>query len=329
MSAIGLMACLLGLEGPVALETVALAQPNGPANNGPANIGQAALSPEMQARVLQLKTRGAEAFQGLDYGRALEAYTEAYALSKETSLLYNRAMALRALGDYVASLALFEEFSIKATPELRAKVPKLDDLLTDVRHHVGQMRIACNVAGAAILVNGRNAGTAPLAKELPVTTGLATVEIVAAGYASWRRSVQVQSGMLASVEAKLEPLQDAARPTGILSVRSNPGGAVLFLDGSRVGMVPFEASFPVGSHAVVAHKDGFVPFDTRVILVAGERKELDVTLTKQPGFWTRWWFWTGVAVVAAGVGGVVYAVNTEAKPEAGSLGIVRAGGGSP
>lgn len=70
-----------------------------------------------------------------------------------------------------------------------------------------------------------------------------------------------------------------------------------------------EAEVDPGEHRLSIEPDGYLPVQRTVRVEAGETAEVPVAPSRPAGWiFTRWWFWTGVAVVAgAGIAaGVVY-----------------------
>jgi hypothetical protein len=55
------------------------------------------------------------------------------------------------------------------------------------------------------------------------------------------------------------------------------------------------------------------------VIVAGERRTLDVLLEGDAPITKKWWFWTGLAVVAIGTTVTIIALTTERGPDAGSV----------
>src|SRR5687767_2911590 len=80
-----------------------------------------------------LKKQGDDAMIALHYEDALGHYKKAYELSGNSALLYNMGRAYEALADYPSALEALEMFAEKAPPELRARVPKLDELVFYIR----------------------------------------------------------------------------------------------------------------------------------------------------------------------------------------------------
>src|SRR5437899_856477 len=78
----------------------------------PVREARAQQAPAAEAdRVGALKKRGDDAMDSLRYADALAAYSEAYSLSKDPALLYNKGRADQALGDYPSALQELERFN--------------------------------------------------------------------------------------------------------------------------------------------------------------------------------------------------------------------------
>lgn len=254
--------------------------------------------------------------QSLAYAEALAAYTEAYALAPDPALLYNRGMALRAIGNYPDALSEFEKFARTARPELRARVPNLDGLLDDVRARVASLHVVCNVAGARVLVREKVAGTTPLEQPLVLASGPAIVEVTADGYGTFHREIELVGQATFDLAVTLTPRDR----TGILAVTTTPTAAAVFVDGRSVGASPAEAQVAPGSHTVRVRLDDHDDAESAVVVTAGGRKEVFVELHPHGGgIATRAWFWVGVGVVVAGGAVLTVALLSEKKAPTGDI----------
>lgn len=115
----------------------------------------------------------------------------------------------------------------------------------------------------------------------------------------------------------------APKPTMVtLRVRSNPSAAVVVLDGEEIGVTPTEIRRPAGTFALRVSKAGYEDVERSVEL---RDKDVDFALELTarpepaaaaavvpptttdgpddgPAYYETWWFWTVVAVGAAGAG---------------------------
>ncbi len=128
-------------------------------------------------QVEKLRIAADEAMDNLRYAEALDGYTKAYAMSHDTRFLYNMGRALGALGQYPEAVSQLERFRMDAPADLKSRVPQLEQLITDFKHHVSTLTIKCNVTGARVLVREKAVGQTPLG-EIKLNAGSAIVEVV-------------------------------------------------------------------------------------------------------------------------------------------------------
>ena len=275
----------------------------------PAAADTAAAPASPEERAATLKKQGDAAMDALRYDEAIDAYTQAYALSPDPALLYNRGRVHQARGEWPAALADLERFSHDATPELRQRVPKLDELLAEARGHVATVTITSNVDGARVLVRKTQVGTTPIPSPLQLDSGPATVEVLAEGFFDWRRELELKGGATTVLVAQL----GTKSTSGILRVSALTPGTRVRIDEAPASSAPAEAIVLAGVHRVVIHADGYDDRETNVVVGAGETKEVTLEPEKRPALTSRWWFWTGVGVVVVAGATVTYALLTS-KP---------------
>jgi hypothetical protein len=265
----------------------------------------------------ELRRRGNDAMAAFRPGEALEAYKQAYDLTHDPALLYNMARALEALEDYPTALARYEDFGRLASPELRARVPKLDETVTALRGRVAKLSILCNVPGARVLVREKAVGDTIAHEPLVVSivAGKAVLEVDADGYNPFQRLVVLPGGGAVTVDVQLVPRAVA----GMLVVTSEPAGAVAFVDGRELGNAPVEVSVGAGNHQVVVRMQGFVDKSTSVVVGVGERRVVTLNLGESPPITKKWWFWTGLGTIVAAGAVVTVAAFTERGPGTGSI----------
>jgi hypothetical protein len=271
--------------------------------------------PEAQSRAADLKRRGDTAMDSIHFLEAVDAYAQAYAITKDPALLYNRGRALEALGDFPGALEALEKFDAAANADLKARVPKLAELMTELRARVSSLRVTCNVAGARVLVREKVVGVTPLPDALRVTHGTAPIEVNADGYVPYRNTVALPGGGVLVLDVTLT----RNAKTSVLVLRSSVPGTIATVDGKVVGNPPVEVEVEPGSHKILARAEGHADLETLAVVARGDQKQIDLQLKPRGGITTQWWFWTGLGVVVAGGAAVSAALLIEKKPSSGDL----------
>jgi hypothetical protein len=279
----------------------------------PAPADTAAAPPSAEERAAALKKRGDAAMDALHYDEAIDDYTQAYAASPDPALLYNRGRVHQARGEWPAALADIEKFAHDASPDLRQRVPKLDELLAEVRGHVATVTLTSNVDGARVLVRKTQVGTTPIPGPLQLDAGPAIVEVLAEGFFDWRRELELKGGATTVLVAQL----GTKSTSGVLRVSAQTPGSRVRIDDAPVSGAPAEAVVLAGVHRVVVHADGYDDKETNVVVVAGESKDVTLEPEKRPPLTSKWWFWTGIGVVVAAGAVTTYALLTSKPADTG------------
>lgn len=89
-------------------------------------------------------------------------------------------------------------------PWLRRHRAEAAGWLAEAQSHVGRLQLSGGVPGAEVRVGDRVAGTLPMAEPLIVTPGALQIEVRAAGYRTWRRSLDVPGGAVTQEAVSLE-----------------------------------------------------------------------------------------------------------------------------
>jgi len=77
------------------------------------------------------------------------------------------------------------------------------------------------------------------------------------------------------------PVTPAVDPTGIISVRSTPYLADVFVDEQNMGYTPAKVSLAPGKHTVRLEKQGYKSWSKEITLTAGSELLLDASLEKK------------------------------------------------
>jgi hypothetical protein len=267
-----------------------------------------------QARAAARKKSGDEAMEALRFADALAAYNDAYAITSNVALQYNMGRALEALNRFPEALEKLTAFEAAAPPELKARVPHLSQLIADLRKRVATLVIRTNVAGARIYVRNIVVGKSPLSEPLAVVAGPAEIEIDADGYFPAKRTLDLAGGTEQAVSFDLF----SRATTGLLVVRASEKGAVVLVDGKRIGNAPIELNVQQGAHRITVRHSEFRTFESSVVVPAGSNKIVMAGL-QDNSVAKKWWFWTGVGAVVTAGAAVTIAAVTERSPDAGTI----------
>lgn len=269
---------------------------------------------DLKARAAERKKAGDEAMEALRYADALAAYGEAYTIGKDAALLYNMGRALQALNRFPEALDKLTAFEAAASPELKARVPRLAKLIAEIRERVSTLTLRTNVEGARVLVRNAVAGKTPLSAPLQLVAGPAEIEIEIDGYYPAKKTVNLPGGGALTVTLDLF----SKSTTGLLVVKASAAGAEVLVDGKRVGIAPVELNVTKGLHQVAVRHRDHRTYESTAVVPAGGTKTVDATLDSASVL-TRWWFWSAVgAAVTAGVI-VTVAATTERAPDSGTI----------
>ena len=269
---------------------------------------------DLTAQAAERKKAGDQAMEALRYADALAAYGDAFTITQDPALLYNMGRALQALGRFPEALDKLEAFDSTASADLKGRVPRLGQLIADLKQRVTKLVVTTNVAGARILVRNTVVGKSPLPGPVRLIAGPAEIEVEAEGYFTGKRSVVLPGG--SSLDVAVDLFSRAT--TGLLTVRASSAGAEVLVDGRRVGNAPVESNVPQGSHKILVRHPDYRVFETEVVVPPGGNKTVTAALQSKSVV-TKWWFWGGVgAVVATGVV-IAIAASTERSPDSGTI----------
>jgi len=112
-----------------------------------------------------------------------------------------------------------------------------------------------------------------------------------------------------SLRAKLVAV---ARAPARLAVVSGPPGAMLTLDGNRLGPTPRELELSAGEHELRAQARGHLTSVRKVRAVAGLQERLELRLLRKPGMGARQlagWSVLGAGVASLAVAGIFFGLD--------------------
>jgi len=125
---------------------------------------------------------------------------------------------------------------------------------------VGGVQIDSQPPDAVVTLNDRRVGSTPY-QDKNLKPGRYTLLVSKDGFETYSGSLEVRPGQTTPLTVTLKALILA----GQLSIKSNPEGAAIFLDGRQAGTTPQELNnVPAGSHEIVLRKKGYKDYAASV-----------------------------------------------------------------
>ncbi|MEE8110194.1 MAG: PEGA domain-containing protein, partial [bacterium] len=141
---------------------------------------------------------------------------------------------------------------------------------------MGDVFVKSDPAGAAIFVDGRETGKKTPELLAGLAAGSHRLFVKKGEELGAFRDVEVKAGELMNLDLRLEPLH------GELYARMRPFGAIVVVDGKKLGETPLKVKVPAGERLVVVRKRGYHSFKGKVGVRFGETTVLATPLREIP-----------------------------------------------
>jgi hypothetical protein len=156
---------------------------------------------------------------------ALDLFDEAFALFPTPVIQFNRAQALRGLHREAEAAHALEEFLREASTASPERRKEAEQDLRETKRVLGRLKVACDVDGAEVLVDGRLVGKTPLAAPVWVKAGTRQVKVQKAGLPTFARSLEVVAAEEQALAATLRPTTAAGALGGAGATEPHAPGA--------------------------------------------------------------------------------------------------------
>lgn len=128
----------------------------------------------------------------------------------------------------------------------------------------GLVDLISTPAGATVLVDGEPVGKTPL-REVKIAAGNRTVRFEHERYLPSERTLEIEGfGARQSLQVELDPAW------AIVTVRTEPEGTILMVDGEERGRTPLDLELVAGKRHLVFTKESFAPLDIELVVEAGQ-----------------------------------------------------------
>lgn len=297
----------------------AYAQPASPSDS------ETPASPQQRDAQQHFK-RGVALYKKDDFNTALAEFEAAYRSYPRPGVFLNIGLVHRRLHHYPEAIAALERYLAEDKDVPKQDVDEATRLIAEMRALVGELRLTIVPQGAAVVIDDRSVGKAPLAP-VPLTAGDHVIELSAPDHHPLRHEVTMVSGKPLELELTLK----AIPKTGQARIVSSPSFGNIFIDGRLAGSGAVEIELPAGGHTLVITAPGHQSSQQELLIAAGQNRvvkmELDRVVKKTPVH-KRWWLWTAVGVAIAGGTAAAVAVPLGSRLELPTAGSLNPGSGS-
>lgn len=263
---------------------------------------------------------GTVLFNNGNYDGAIAEFEASYALEPDALIRLNIGQCHRQLARYDEAIAEYRRYLAEATDATRERRAQVERTIRDLEGVVATVSVEVRPMGATVRVDGRTIGAAPLTAPLRLGAGRRVLEVSADGYRTSTQDLMVAGGESRTVTVELAPAD-----TGMIHVASEPGGAIVHIDGSERGPTPVELVLQSGGHVIEARLEGFRAYRQAVTLAPQQDLRLQIQLEQDTGHdvvgepWL--WILVGAGVVGLGVGATFLGIwLTPPQPDCGTLG---------
>jgi hypothetical protein len=167
--------------------------------------------------------RGVELYREGSFDAALAEFNKAYDLAPNYRVLYNMAQVQTERHDYVAALKLMEKYLEEGggdiAPERKDQVTKE---IATLRGRVTELKVATNVEGAELLIDGVVSGTTPFTEPVLISAGVRQLQLRKAGYETANKTMTVAGGEEVSIELELKELPESSAAPVIVQTSDSP-----------------------------------------------------------------------------------------------------------
>jgi len=234
--------------------------------------------PANREQANKLFKAGLALYESRDYKGALSMYERANKLYPSPQIEFNMALAREKMGQPAQAAVHYERFLSKADQlAYPMKVKVVRAKLKALQKKLATVTVSYATKGAAVDMNGKPIGKTPLGHRIYRKPGEFRLTIRKDGYKLFQKSLRLGPGDHEDVKVTLEPM-----------VREEPRGP-----------------------AVPADDDGAKgPKTIPLVPGGGEQAGVGTKKATSRPLYRKWWFWTAVGVVAAGVTVSVVASQT-------------------
>ena len=257
-------------------------------------------------------------FNDNNFPAALAEFEASYKAKPFAGVLKNIGLTQKALFRYADAIESLQKY-LTESPNLAAEdKAEANQLISEMQALLADVTITGLADGATISIDGREVAKAPLTKPLALAAGSHTVDAAADGYEPAKKTFMVAAKVPATIKLEMK----AIPKTGKVRITSSVPHATVTVDGKEQDATK-SLELGIGGHTLEVSAPGYETHREELTIAGGQDREIPVTLEKVKvvavdHWYAKWYFWTPIAVVAAGGVGL-YSVTRKDPPLPGTL----------
>lgn len=255
------------------------------------------------------------------FADALLRFERARSLREVPAVMLNLALAQRGVGRYVdADRSLVRYLELAQGRLDRSREAEVTRLRAEIQAALAHLTLRVDAAGATVSLDGRPLTAAQQREGVAVDPGEHVVEVSGEAVETERVPRTLARGQTLELSLRARARDVRAR----LTIEA-PAEASVAVDRRPLGRGPQVVLTSPGVHEVEVRREGYETFRASVTSLARQDERVVVVMRRpadvaRGSIATRWWFWTGLGVVAAGTAAVVLYTTRPTEPaETGSL----------
>lgn len=283
-------------------------------------------APTVQAQSVDREARrqfdeGVELLHDGRFADALVRFERARSLREVPAVMLNLALAQRGVGHCVdADRSLVRYLELAQGRLDRSREAEVTRLRAEIQAALAHLTIRVDGEGATVSLDGRPLTAAQRSEVITVDPGAHVVEVSGEAIETERVPSTLARGQTLELS-----LHARARDVRSRLTIEAPAEAAVTVDRRPLGRGPQVVVTSPGVHEVEVRREGYETFRASVTSLARQDERVVVVMRRpaegaQGSIVTRWWFWTGLGVLAAGTAAVVLYTTRPTEPaETGSL----------
>ncbi|MCA9641879.1 MAG: PEGA domain-containing protein [Polyangiaceae bacterium] len=267
------------LVGALFCSTTALAQARDPSDS---ETAPASTLPEREAQAKALFEQGNRLRAAGDCERAAGYFEASRALLPTAPNTLNAAYCYYELGQLDEALTLYEELLTDHAEGLDATTrSKLERRIAAIVPKVARLSIH-TPQSASLVIDGRSRAELPAGRPIVLLPGKHEIRVIKTGFKQAVREVELRAGERHALSIELRPLTHR----GVLRIPTSAAPSdegIVWLDGAKVGTLPFEAALAPGAHWIAVEVGDRGTGPQRIVVVEGQVSLLEPALRPLSG----------------------------------------------